>query len=203
MLTIDCTLNCRKLPIIRDARLESIASEFQPKLLDYRFKHARYVQVSDFDVRTLSIPLRILAQTLGSCIIHAAELRTGIVRLLEGHGEEIRGNCPFYPNYVAIEALFTHFNGESGPVPVGAGEIASMANGIMADRGETAVFEPKKMGSLLRLLGFHARRDSESIAIHLTVDVRRLIHSLARDHEVGDWRLTVTGCSHCSELTSA
>jgi hypothetical protein len=48
MLTIDCTLNCRKLPIIRDARLESIASEFQPKLLDYRFKHARYVQVGDY-----------------------------------------------------------------------------------------------------------------------------------------------------------
>jgi hypothetical protein len=203
ILIIDCTLNARKLPIINTAKLESIAAHLQPKLLDYRFKHARHVQVSDFDVRTLPIPLRILAQTLGSCIINAAELRNGIVRLLEGHGEEMRGNRLLDPNYVAIEALFTYCHGERGPLRVGVGEIASMATGIMADRGETAVFEPKKMGSLLRLLGFHARRDSKGIAIHLTVDVRRLIHSLARDHEVGDWRLTVTGCSHCSELTSA
>lgn len=70
----------------------------------------------------------------------------------------------------------------------------------MADRGETTVFESKRMGSHLRLLGFRAERDSKGFAIHLTADVRRLVHRLARDYQVGDSEQTVPGCPQCTEV---
>jgi hypothetical protein len=202
ILNINCALSGEKLPAINGSTLEKIAARFQSKLLDYRLKHFAQVRDADFDATTLPIPLRMLARALGSCIVDAPELQADIVRLLESQGEELRANRLLDPNCVAIEAMFAHCHGENGSTRVGVSEIATTATAIMADRGETAVFESKRMGSHLRLLGFRARRDSKGFAVHLTPDVRRLIHRLARDHRVGDSEQVVPGCPHCTEVMS-
>jgi hypothetical protein len=203
ILNINCALSGEKLPAINGSTLEKIAARFQSKLLDYRLKHFAQVRDADFDATTLPIPLRMLARALGSCIVDAPELQADIVRLLESQGEELRANRLLDPNCVAIEAMFAHCHGENGSTRVGVSEIATTASAIMADRDETAVFESKRMGSHLRLLGFRAKRDSKGFAVHLTPDVRRLIHSLARDHDVGDSEQTVPGCPQCAEVMSA
>jgi hypothetical protein len=203
ILNINCSLSGEKLPVINSASLEKIAAHFQPKLLDYRLKHALQVREADFDAKTLPIPLRMLARALGSCIVDAPELQADIVRLLESQGEDLRANRLLDPICVAIEAMFAHCHGENGSTRVGVSEIATTATAIMADRGETTVFESKRMGTQLRLLGFRPKRDSQGYAVHLTPDVRLLIHRLARDHEVGDSERGVPGCAYCAEVTSA
>jgi hypothetical protein len=202
ILNINCTLSGEMLPVINGASLEKIAAHFQPKLLDYRLKHVARVRDADFDATTLPIPLRMLAWALGSCIVDAPELQTDIIRLLESQGEVLRANRLLDPNCVAIEAMFAHCHGENGPTRVGVNEIATTATAIMADRGETAGFESKRMGRQLRLLGFRAKRDSKGFAIHLTPDIRRLIHRLARDHRIGDSEQVVPGCSYCTDVMS-
>jgi hypothetical protein len=203
ILNVHCAPNGGRLPVINGARLEKIAADFQPKLLDYRFKNVAQVREADFDAPTLPTPLRTMAQALGACIVDAPKLQADIVRLLENQGEVLRVNRLLDPNCVAIEAMFAHCHGENVSTRVGVSEIATTATAIMADRGETTVFESKRMGSLLRLLGFRAKRDSKGFAVHLTPDVRRLIHWLARDHRVGDSEQAVPGCPHCAEVTSA
>jgi hypothetical protein len=203
ILNISCVLHGGRLPVINGLTLEKIAADFQPKLLDYRLKHVAHVQDSDFDAQTLPIPLRILARALGSCIVDAPELQADIVRLLESQGEELRANRLLDPKCVAIEAMFAHCHGENGSTRVGVNEIAAMATAIMADRGEITVFEPRRMGSLLRLLGFRPMRNAKGFAIHLTADVHRLVHRLARDLKVGDSVQAVRVCPHCSESVCA
>jgi hypothetical protein len=203
ILDISCTLSGEMLPVFNGAALEEIAAYFQPRLLDYRLKHVLQVRDSDFDATTFPIPFRILARALGSCIVDAPELQADIVRLLESQGEVLRASRMIDPNCVAIEALLTHCHGENGPIRVGVNEIATTATAIMADRGETAVFESKRMGNHLRLLGFRAKRDSKGYAIHLAPDVRRLIHRLARDHRAADSKQAVPGCPDCAEVMSA
>jgi len=203
ILNIDFALQDGKLPAINGAVLGKKAAYFQPKLLDYRLKHITHVQNADFDATALPMPLRMLARTLGSCIVDAPELQADIVRLLEGQGEEQRANRLLEPKFVAIEAMFFHCHGENGPIRVGVGELADTFNGILAERGETKVFESKEIGTLLRLLGFSAKRDSKGYAIHLALDVRRLVHRLARDYRVGDSMHPVPDCPDCAELMSA
>jgi hypothetical protein len=202
-ILISCTLRGGKLPFVNGLMLEKLAAHFQPKFLDYRLKHVAQVRDANFDAMMLPIPLRMLARALGSCIVDAPELQADVVRMLESQDDELRANRSLDPNFVTIEAMLVHCHGENGFTRVGVGEIASTATAIMADRGETAVFESKGMGSLLRLLGFRAKRDSKGFAIHLTPDIRRLIHRLARDHRVGDSEQAVPGCPHCTEVMSA
>jgi hypothetical protein len=202
ILNISCPYG-GKLPAINGATKERVAADFQPKLLDYRLKHVVKVREADFDAPTLPTPLRMLARALGSCIVGAPELQAGIARLLESQGDVLRANHLIDLNCVAIEAMLAHCHGEDGPTRVGVSEIATTATAILADRGETTALESKRIGSHLRLLGFRAKRDGKGFAIHLTADVRRLIHRLARDHRVGDSEQGVPGCPDCTELMSA
>jgi hypothetical protein len=203
ILNISCALRGGELPFVNGPMLEKFAGHFQPKLLDYRLKHVARVRDANFDAKTLPVPLRMMARALGSCIVDAPELQADVVRMLESQDDELRANRSLDPNCVTIEAMLAHCHGENGPIRVGVAEIATTATAIMADRGETAVFESKRMGSHLRLLGFHAKRGSKGYAVHLTPDVRRRSHRLARDHEVGDSEQGVAGCVHCTEVTSA
>jgi hypothetical protein len=202
ILNIDCTISGEKLPVVNIAMLENMAADFQSKFLDYRLKHVVRVRDATFDANTLPIPLRMLARALGSCIVDAPELQSDLVRLLESQRELLCANHLLDPKCVAIEVMFVHCHGENGATRVGVNEIAAMATAIMADRGETEVFGFKTMGNLLRQLGFRAKRDSKGFAIHLTADVRRLIHGLARDHRVGDSEQAVPGCPDCAEVMS-
>jgi hypothetical protein len=203
ILNISCTLSGEKLPIVNSASLEKYSAHFQSRLIDYRVRHVIKVRNATFDAPTLPTPLRMTARALGSCIVDAPELQADIAWLLEGKGEELRATRLNEPKFVAIEAMFFHCHGENGPIRVGVGVLADTFNSIFAERGETKVFESKEMGTLLRLLGFSAKRDSKGYAIHLAPDVRRLVHRLARDYRVGDSMQPVPDCPDCAELMSA
>ena len=195
------TVECCPFSIV--LTLEKIAAHFQPRLLDYRLKHVLQVRDADFDVPTFPIPLRMLARALGPASLTRLSCRPTSFACSRSQGEVLRASRLIDPNCVAIEALLTHCHGENGPIRVGVNEIATTATAILADRGETAAFESKRMGRQLRLFGFRPRRDSKGFAIHLMADVRRLTHRLARDHQVGDSEQSVPGCPDCAEGTSA
>src|ERR1035437_6298155 len=67
ILNVHCVPNGGRLSAINGAALERIAADFQPKLLDYRFKNVAQVREADFDAPTLPTPLRMMAQALGAC----------------------------------------------------------------------------------------------------------------------------------------
>ena len=198
-LNVHCSPNGGRLPVINSARLDKIAADLQPKLLDYRFKYVTQVRETDFDAPTLPTPLRLVARAWGGCIVDAPLFQVDIIRLLESQGELLESSRTLDPRFLAIEALLVRCHDENGPIRIGVNEVAETAASIMNDRGETAAFESKRMGTLLRQFGLCPKRDRKGYAIHLTGDVRRLIHKLARDHQIEDLEQALPGCPECAE----
>lgn len=52
----------------------------------------------------------------------------------------------------------------------------------------------------MRALAPPLDREAGRIRYHLTPEVQRLIHRLARDRQVGDSGMAVSGCSFCTEM---
>ena len=193
----------RNLPVVRAATLQKITANFQPRLLDYRLKYFAHVRDSDFDAPEFESNLRVVARALGSCIVDAPELQAGVPPLLEGQQEVVRANRWIDPQCIAIEALLEHSHIDHEPRRVGVGELADAATAILARRGETSVSKAKEVGNQLRQLGFYPKRDSQGYAIVLNEEVRRQIHSLARDYNVAAEEQAVKSCSHCAEIVAA
>lgn len=185
--------------MLNDTKRQAIAAKFQSRLLDYRLANAAKVLDADFDVPGLSRNLRIVAQTLGACIVDAPELQTRIAPLLEGQQELVSSQRWINPQCVALEALLAHCHRDQGPIRVGVGEIAATANSIFADRSETTKLEAKTMGNLLRELQFNPKRDAGGYALRLTEDLRRQIHIRARDYQIVEDQRDAN-CSFCAEI---
>jgi hypothetical protein len=200
---VHCTPSCDAPPALNNAILEQIAAEFQPMLLDYRVRNSAKVLGSDFDARTVPTRFRTMAQALASCIVDDPELQAGIVRLLERQSAAMRPSRLLDLSCVVLEALLARCHGEIGPVRVGVRELASTANTLLADHGETTVLESKRTGGYLRQLGFCPERDSKGYSVHLTADVRRLTHTLARDRQFLNLEHVSPACPDCLGEQSA
>jgi len=198
ILNVHCVPSDERLPVFNTAILEQIAADFQPMLLDYRFKNIAKVRRADFDAPTLPTPFRTMAQALGACIVDDPDLQTGIVKLLESQRAALAPSRLLDLNCVVIETLLARCHSEIGPTRVGVSELAATANTFLTDHGETASLESKRTSGYLRQLGFRPERDSKGFSIHLTADVRRLTHILARDRQILDSEHLSLGCPDCS-----
>jgi hypothetical protein len=193
-----------KLPVISEFAQRKLAADFQPLLLDYRIGHVAEVRDSDFDIPTLDSELRILTRVLGSAIVDATELRTGLVSLLQEYQDEIRAEDAFNGESIVVEALLSHSHSEPSDQLVYVGQLADTSNRILKDRGLREKLEPKALGWILRnSLGFTPKRNGQGFAIRLTEDVRRRIHQLSREFQVPAMNETPTVCSQCTEMLTS
>ena len=179
-----------------------IANEFQPKLLAYRAANHVAVSRSTFDVPELSSEIRILARTLGACVIGAPEIQADLQRILESYDGEARAEHWCDVRCVAIEVLFA-FCHTRPDAKVYVGEITAAIEEIQKNSGETGALEARQIGEILRSLGIHSKRDRQGFSIVLTERMRRQVHDLARDFEVAPLEEGGASCSLCAELLGA
>ena len=146
------------LPVLSPEDQLRIAKEFQPKLLAYRAGSHLAVSRSTFDLPELSSEIRILARTLGACVVGAPEIQADLKRILESHDAEARAEHWCDVRCVAIEALlaFCHTRPDA---KVYVGEITAAIEEIQKNGGETGALEARQIGEILRSLGIHSKRD--------------------------------------------
>jgi len=190
------------LPVLSPEDQLRIAKEFQPKLLAYRAGSHLAVSRSTFDLPELSSEIRILARTLGACVVGAPEIQADLKRILESHDAEARAEHWCDVRCVAIEALlaFCHTRPDA---KVYVAEITAAIEEIQKNSGETGALEARQIGEILRSLGIHSKRDRQGFSIVLTERMRRQVHDLARDFEVAPLEEGGASCSLCAELLAA
>ena len=105
VLSIPVTPTKRPLPILDEGVQQTIADEFQPKLLNYRLTNLHRVRNSKFDVPELLTPVRDLARCLGSCVVGDEELQARVVALLFEQESHVRVTRSTNVNAVVIEAM--------------------------------------------------------------------------------------------------
>jgi len=179
-----------------------IANEFQPKLLAYRAANHLAVNRSTFDLPALSSEIRVLARTLGACVVGAPEIQADLKRILESYDAEARAEHWCDVRCVAIEVLlaFCHTRPDA---KIYVGEVTKSVDEIQQSRGEACALEARQIGEILRSLGIHSKRDGQGFSIVLTEKMRRQVHELARDFEVAPLDQSEPPCSLCAELLAA
>ena len=146
----------------------------------------------------LASEVRVLARVLGACLVDTPALQAGLLTLIKGRVQQAEADRWLDVRCVAIESLLAECHGDQQDRAY-AGQLARTAGTILKGRGGRETFEPKLMSSLLRSLGFSLKRDANGFAIRLTDDIRRRIHTLARDFEVATVQDGVARCKHCVE----
>jgi hypothetical protein len=190
------------LPILDAQAQREIAEKLQPQLQTYRCRNISKVRESRIDFPEFESPLRILGRILGAAIIDAPALQADLEPVLRGLEEGARAERWHDLRCVTIESLLSlaHFGGNE---KVHIGQITLTAGAILKGRGETASFEPEIIGAIVRQLGFKPKRDNKGNAIHLSDQVRRRIHELARDYDVAAVQQGVAVCPLCLEILPA
>jgi hypothetical protein len=173
----------QRLPVFDVSIQHRIASDFQPKLLDFRRANIGKARGARFDASSFSQPLRALVQSLAAATPDDVDLQAEFSNLLREEDAEARSARWIDLSTVAIEAVLVACGEESRAVYVG--DLARIAEEIWKRRGRETGLDPGAFGKRLKLLGFTTEpRDANGVKFVLTESVRSRAHQLARDFGV-------------------
>ena len=179
-----------------DEQLNKIGAELQNKMLAYRLANFAKIRPSQFKGANFTDQTREFAVNLAACVVGDSELAAGVVPLLCEQDECVRGQRDRQPESVVLEALLVCIH-ENEKDRVQVKGIAALANAILRSRGEFIQYSPEEVGHCLDILCLHRTRSADGMFLILTGATRRLVHVLARAHEVPSVSNVVPGCPEC------
>ena len=186
------------LPNFDPHTLNESARKLRGKLSLYRERNLEKVRNSHFDAPKLSSPMREIAIMLGSSIADDPSLQGLVPMLLQPQDDDVRiRRTDSFEAVVNEAALFLAHEAKRGQARVG--EIATIANGILRNRGESLQLDPRAVGNYLRASGlFTLRLGRAGRGIRFTNEIREKIHQLARAYDVRSTQGDVR-CEFCAE----
>ena len=181
------------VPLMSAADAERAAAEFQAKLLHYRLLNSAKVCTPAFDLSQFTVPMQVLAQSLGASIVGDDKLQARLVPLLKPVDSEIRVGHASLLTAVGVEALLARCHIHTGKYfPVI--ELTADVNTVLRGRGECSQVSPENVGWTLRALGL--RTDfipGGRKGLVLSNEVRQRIHQLAAGYGVRTLATLVRG----------
>lgn len=185
-------------PVLTEDALHHLAIEFQTKMLAYRLATYKTVRESSFDEARLISPLREQARHLGACIVDAPELQAKLFQLLEQQDDQLRLDRSIQPEPIVVEVVLALCH-EDKKRSVFVGELTTLANATLRQRGETQELSPRKVGGILRSLRlFTAARRGPGYELVLSKATRVRVHQLARDYDLATDDDGVRRCEYCT-----
>ena len=201
MLEIAVAPSKRILPVLDQRAQQELAQDFLPKLLRYRLLHHKTIVGSGSSDAGFAGASSQLATGLRACFSDEPKLRDQQLALLVDagqNGHEARATDPRVP---LIEALLVRCH-EKGRQKIHVAEIALDLNAIFSLQG--LELSSRMVGSILKAVGVHTRKlDRKGRGVMLDASTRKLIHVLARLHDVPSACTPFTGCAECSQLQPA
>ncbi len=171
-----------QVPQLNTTILQRLGGELQNRLLAYRLTVAGRVDASDFDVPSVSSEMRLVARTLGACIVDDPDLQGKIVDVLKAQDAERMARSSDL-RCVVVEAVLFHKR-ERKKDKFLVGEITKTVNDLLKCRNEPRIVEERAVGEQLKRLGFRKRRYGAGIYISLDPETLELAERLARLYRV-------------------
>lgn len=181
--------------------LTAIEERFQAKLLSYRLKYRSQVASATCDSSALGGSIRAIACVLGSCFPDNRSLQAQSSKLLQPQDEDRRFDSACGEAAVVLEALLVlcHQNKNDAHV----GDVAEVANGILALRGDGYQLDPRRVGALLKPFRLGHTRDSRGYKFLLSAANQRKIHELGRSRDVPFFKGEIRPCDFCRDSASS
>ena len=193
------------VPPLEKPEEEEVAEKFQARFLGYFLRNFSRVQVPNFDVSELALPVQGTAQTLGSAIVGSAKLQARILPILAVQDEEVRAARASSLDAVVLESiLFFIHRGDWSKVRTQnlAEKVTEIYKGRGTDR--TNVSAETVGWAVKRLRIPSGRINKAGNGVELTNELGRLVHRLALSYGVRAMQSGFrAGCRYCEELESA
>ena len=171
------------IPMLHPGTEQRIAGWFQPMLLMYRLMHIHRIADSRVDFPDFAPPVREVACCLAQCMPDIPDVQSEMTSLLEERNLQVQSEFETNPLSIVIEAMLSFCHKKVKSVRVA--EVATAANAISEQDGETLELSAKAAGDKLKLLGLRTQRiDARSRGLFLTEATRQLIHKRAWDYGV-------------------
>lgn len=184
-----------QLSTLTDEDEKKMASLFQPKLLRYRMVNHQRIRHAQIDARAFVPAMRDQVRMWLAPLFECPELTKTVSNCLLQQSQEIKAAGLVDATCVVAEtALF--FCHQAGRKSFLVGELAKKANDLLTGRHEH-VLTARKIGSILRALGFRGKRLTNGYTILLTDAVRGEIHRVANGYQVPPMQDGITRCPHC------
>ena len=202
VVEIPITPTNQPLPALDERTEREIAREFQDKLFGFRVDWLNKVNTSAFDAPELAFPMRQVARSFGACVPDDPSLQSELVATLRDGDASDRLERSTSLEATVVEALLFFAHDAERRDAVHVGEITKAVNEIRKGRGVTETIEPRKVGGILRTLGFRTKNiDSSGRGVLLADGVRQSAHRLAWDLEVPTvMRNSAALCDLCKQF---
>jgi hypothetical protein len=174
-------------PPLDDATLQNIEQEFQRKLLMFRLQnHAAVKTFSNYPntLNDLSPRMRQIARALVSPLLGVESYTSEFREVLEVYDDEARIDRSLEPEWLVAEALMAviHDREKGGcyKSEMLVGDVANEVNQKLRDRNEDLRLSAKKVGLVLKSVGFRTEPLGRSgRGLKFTSDLKRKIHEVA------------------------
>jgi hypothetical protein len=185
-----------------ETMLQELAGRFEPQLLQFRLDHVAQGQSSGWDVPDFGSPTREIACSLGMCL-DSTELRQELVDLLRGQEREARAAWSSSERAVLIEVGLAVCHDQNRDC-LYTGELSEMMDTVFEGRGEVTRVKPRRVGALLRTLGFQTEPLSRAgRGLVLREPIRERFHRLAMEFRVRSIEEGIERCRHCQIFSEA
>jgi hypothetical protein len=179
---------------------EGTIRDFQNRLLSYRLMSHDRVAASNFPVAGFRPEVCAIAQVLGAPIVGNPELQRDIIELLKERDEQARVDRASGQNAVVLRAVLRHCH-QPDRQQVLVREIATAANDIYGEEGESLKISNETVGHVLKSLGLYTRRlGNVGRGLMLDKATQSRVHELSRASEVLPNSTEIPACGHCYKL---
>jgi hypothetical protein len=175
----------------------TIANDFQPRLLMYRLKNFGKVRESA-DVSEFTSATGAIARTLAACFPEDSELARDAIELLRPQDEEVRGERSCDVSCAIVKILLGFFHDRKQKA-VRVNELAKLVNALVRSRGETLTYSAEDIGWKLRDLNIPRHTSSSGREVVLDRGTSQSVHRLTEIYDLPCSQCVEVGCPDCKQ----
>ena len=169
------------LPALDPKVLAEIADRLQPKLLTFRLENYARVKPVTLASSCLSPRMRDIACALALPLLGDADLELDLLEIVKPHDAQAKLDRHSEPEWMVLTALFQRVH-VHGADMLTVKELTSLVEFALANVGESYHLKPRKVGDILRSLGFSTQKlGSQGRGFRISKELIRSVHTTAKN----------------------
>lgn len=170
----------RDLPALDPDVLAGIANRLQPKLLTFRLENYARVKPVALASSCLAPRMRDIARALALPLLGDPDLELELIEIMKPHDAQAKVDRHGEPEWVVFTALFARIHWATNVLTVG--ELTMEVERALANGGESYHLAPRKVGEILRSLGFSTLKlGNQGRGLRISKELVRSIHTTAKN----------------------
>jgi hypothetical protein len=169
----------RDLPALDPDALAAMADQLQPSLLAFRLENYERAKPAALASSRLSARMLDIARALSIPLLGDPDLERELIEIVKPHDAQAKMDRYGEPEWVVITALFARIHRATNTLTVQ--ELTLEVERVLANGGESYHLVPRKVGEILRCLGFSTQKlGNQGRGLRISNELVRSIHTTAK-----------------------